>query len=329
MKFAVTGSNGFVGPHLINLLIKEGHEVIAFHHSTDDNVFRKIIDNEKVYPSRLEIHPIFPRISEKIYEAFQKYFIPDGIFHLASITNIPYSFKFPSDYFYINALGSINLIETLSNNYPNVNFMLCSTSEVYGDSFNILTESSILSPINPYGVSKAAADLYCQERINSGKLKGYITRAFAHTGPRRGEKFSIASDAVQIAKILLGLQDPIIKVGNLEAVRPVVDVRDIVLAYYKLMLLSLKGYLEHIVYNVSGEIVYSIGSLLDLMLIMTELKNKVEIQQDPSLYRPIDIKIQKPNCDRLKSQINWSAKISIETTLWDLIFYFREKYGNI
>ena len=75
----------------------------------------------------------------------------------------------------------------------------------------------------------------CKKGCLNGFLKGFVTRAFSHTGPRRGFNFSISSDAFQIAKMMLGKQDKVLQVGNLETERVVIDVRDCVNAYYLLM----------------------------------------------------------------------------------------------
>ena len=89
-----------------------------------------------------------------------------------------------------NIIGSANLIQCISDFQPDCKLMFCSTSEVYGniggDGRKIKTDDIIL-PSNPYGASKAATDLYMQERIINKKIKGFITRAFSHTSPRRGK----------------------------------------------------------------------------------------------------------------------------------------------
>ena len=109
-------------------------------------------------------------------------------------------------------MSSANLIQVIQDHQEDCKLMFCSTSEVYGnvgqDGRKIHWEDRIV-PSNPYGASKAATDVYLQERMNNGFIKGFITRAFSHTGPRRGRIFSISSDAYQIARMMKGLQEPI------------------------------------------------------------------------------------------------------------------------
>ena len=163
----------------------------------------------------------------------------DGVFHLAAQSHPPTSFRDPIGTMDTNVMGSANLIQVIQDHQDNCKLMFCSTSEVYGnvgqDGRKIHWEDTIL-PANPYGASKAATDVYLQERMKNGFVKGFITRAFSHTGPRRGRIFSISSDAYQIARMMKGLQDPILKVGNLQTTRVVMDVRDTVRAYYLAMI---------------------------------------------------------------------------------------------
>ena len=163
----------------------------------------------------------------------------NGVFHLAAQSHPPTSFIDPVGTMETNVMGSANLIQCVADLQPKCNLMFCSTSEVYGntgrDGRKIKSEDIIL-PSNPYASSKAATDLYMQERITNQKIKGFITRAFSHTGPRRGKNFSISSDAYQVARMMKSLQDKTLLIGNLETVRVVIDVRDTVNAYYLAML---------------------------------------------------------------------------------------------
>src|SRR6185436_9568831 len=125
----------------------------------------------------------------------------------------PTSFSDPKGTFETNAVGTINIVEAIARYQPECKLMFCSTSEVYGavsEEAGPIDEEFPIKPVNPYGVSKAAADLYVRERAKSLGLKFFVTRAFSHTGPRLGRKFSISSDAYQIARIKKGLQEPVI-----------------------------------------------------------------------------------------------------------------------
>ena len=158
----------------------------------------------------------------------------DGVSHLAAQSHPPTSFIDPIGTMETNVIGSANLIQVIQDHQPDCKLMFCSTSEVYKcrpDGRKIHWEDTIF-PANSLRRPLAATDLYLQERMHNGFIKGFITRAFSHTGPRRGRIFSISSDAYQIARMMKGLQDPVLKIGNLQTTRVVMDVRDTVRAYY-------------------------------------------------------------------------------------------------
>jgi GDP-mannose 4,6-dehydratase len=323
MKYLITGITGFAGPHLANLLVRDGHDVVGLVRESNgreqdirdivpDGVYAKL---KFVYGDLTHL-----RALDRIFkdETF------DGVFHLAAQSHPPTSFLDPYETFEINSLGTVNLAEAIATRQPACRLMFCSTSEVYGavpEEAGEITESFAITPVNPYGVSKAAADLYVAERAHSAKLPFFITRAFSHTGPRRGRNFSISSDAYQIARIKKGLQEPVINVGTLGSKRVIMDVRDCVKAYYLLMNKFTPGE----AYNVGGDTVYSIGEVLDLMLELRGLAGKVEKRLDPKLVRPIDIPVQICDTRKCRQLTGWKPEIPLKQTLADLLAYWDAK----
>jgi len=327
MKFLITGITGFAGPHLANLLHKMGHEVYGLIRNTNgmENDIRDVVSDE-VYSNITFLYADLNnhRMIEKIIK--ENNF--DGIFHLAAQSHPPSSFIDPIGTFEDNIMGSANLIQAISDHQPECVFMFCSTSEVYGnigiDGRKINNNDKIL-PANPYGASKAAIDLYVQERIQNKKLRGFITRAFSHTGPRRGKNFSISSDAFQIARIMKDMQEPVLKVGNLESVRVVLDVRDTVNAYYLAMIKELEsGVINGQIFNVCGDTPHKMKFFTDKLLEISKL-NSVEQQVCPKLYRPIDIHYQHGDSSNLLELTNWKPTISIDKTMSDLLNYWMFK----
>ena len=221
-------------------------------------------------------------------------------------------------------MGSANLIQCITDHQPKCKLMFCSTSEVYGntgkDGRKIKSEDIIL-PSNPYASSKAATDLYMQERITNKKIKGFITRAFSHTGPRRGKNFSISSDAYQIARMMKNLQDKNLLIGNLETVRVVIDVRDTVNAYYLAMI---NDNCNGKIFNVCGDTPRKMQFFTDKLIEISKLKDVNQKIHEP-FYRPIDIYYQHGDSTELKDLTGWEPKISIEKTLEDLLEYWVNK----
>jgi len=323
MKFLITGITGFAGPHLANLLLKNKHEVhgivrTANGRETDllDIIPINNLANIKFHYLDLKNYFSVSKLLDR-----EKY---DGIFHLAAQSHPPTSFKDPILTWDENVNASINVITALEG--TDTKLMFCSTSEVYGDTCKDIGRLSVdtpLRPSNPYGASKAAIDLYVQERTSNGYLTGFITRAFSHTGPRRGRIFSISSDAAQIATMELGMQEPILKIGNLKTERVVIDVRDCVNAYYMLML-SKKS--NGGIFNVCGDDVHQMQTYTDLLIEHSKFNyNEIEQKIYEPYYRPIDIQVQIGDSSNLKNITNWEPKISLSTTMEDLLNYWRKK----
>jgi GDP-mannose 4,6-dehydratase len=293
MKYLVTGITGFAGPHLAKLLLSKGHDVFGLIRGSNGRQMDllDIMTDQEI----TAVHWLFADLLD--YAALRETMnnhVFDGVFHLAAQSHPPTSFDRPVLTFNTNVMGSVNLIDCIAKcQPPDCRFGFCSTSEVYGDQSDKLTEHTPLRPINPYAVSKAAVDLYVQERIRNGFLKGFITRAFSHTGPRRGYVFSISSDAYQIAKMMLGLQDKTLLVGNLTTERIVMDVRDCVRAYYLLMQANCRG-----VFNVCGKHVLPMECYTNLLIELSGLAG-VKTKLHKPFYRPVDIAVQKGDCSKL------------------------------
>jgi len=326
MKYLITGITGFAGPNLAKLLLENGHEVHGIVRTANGREL-DLID----IMSLDELNKIkFHYLDLKHYYSVDKLLKNekfDGVFHLAAQSHPPTSFKDPILTYEENVTATMNLITVLEGSKTRL--MFCSTSEVYGDTckdVGKLTVDTPIKPSNPYGASKAAMDLYVQERSSNGFLDGFVTRAFSHTGPRRGKIFSISSDAYQIACMELGLQEKVLKIGNLQTERVVIDVRDCVNAYYLLMLnpKSNGG-----VYNVCGSDVHKMQYYTDLLINSSIFEyNEIEQKIYEPYYRPIDIQVQIGDSTELVELTGWEPKITIQQTMNDLLNYWRKKLSK-
>jgi GDP-mannose 4,6-dehydratase len=323
MKYLITGITGFAGPHLANLLIEEGHEVHGLIRHTNGRQTDILDIVSPDYFEKITFH-YGDLVNFRVINSIFRQHKFDGVFHLAAQSHPPTSFADPLGTFEANIMGSANLIQAIADNQPECKLMFCSTSEVYGnvgeDGRKIRT-SDIILPANPYGVSKAATDLYMQERFASKKIRGFITRAFSHTGPRRGRTFSISSDAYQLAKMKTSQAERKLLVGNLKTVRVVLDVRDTVKAYYLLMI-NKKS--DGKVFNICGDVPHEMGFYTDTLIKLSGLDG-VEKEVFPAFYRPIDIHYQHGDCSEVVELTGWKPAYDISTTLGDLLDYWVQK----
>ena len=312
-RVLITGISGFVGSHLAEFLLERGMEVYGTIR------WRSRLDNIKHIQDKIGL------IETDIKDAYsmQKTIDevePDYIFHLAAQSFVPTSWKAPSETVGTNILGTLNLFEALRNSNSEPRIQVAGSSEEYGMVFPNelpIKETNPLRPLSPYAVSKVATDLLGYQYHQSYGLKIVRTRAFNHTGPRRGEPFVTSNFAKQVAEIETGLKQPVIHVGNLNAQRDFTDVRDIVNAYW----LSVQKCELGEVYNICTGVARKIQSVLDLLMSMTDVK--IEVKHDPERMRPSDVEILLCDCSKFRQRTGWKPEIAFEDTMRDLLDYWR------
>jgi len=316
MKVLVTGITGFVGSHLAEyLLTKDNIEIygVVRWRSDTENIGH-IKDRLILYECDIKDATSVRTVIEKIK--------PDRIFHLAAQSYVVTSWHSPHETLATNILGELNIFESVREHKINPFIHIAGSSEEYGlvsENELPVKETNSLRPLSPYAVSKVGQDLLGYQYYKSYGLNIICTRAFNHTGPRRGEVFVCSNFAKQIAMIEKGKQKPIIYVGNLEARRDFTDVRDIVLAYW----LALEKCKPGEVYNICSGRARQIKEVLDILLGLT--KDKIKIKQDPKRLRPSDVPVLQGDSSKFREITGWKPEIPFEKTLEDLLNYWREK----
>ena len=149
------------------------------------------------------------------------------------------------------------------------------------------------------------------------------TRMFTHTGPRCGDVFAESSFAKQIAMIEAELIPPVTKVGNLDSLRTFADVRDAVHAYY---LLVTHDPVAGEYYNIGGSHSCTIGEMLGALISLSGSEIKVEVESER--LRPIDADLQIPDTSKFKAHTGWEPTIPFETTMLDLLDYWRARIAR-
>jgi GDP-4-dehydro-6-deoxy-D-mannose reductase len=174
-----------------------------------------------------------------------------------------------------------------------------------------LTEACAPNPVNPYAASKAAGEALVLGEARSFNLDAIITRAFNHIGPGQNERFAVPSFAAQLASIANG-GEPVLLVGNLEAKRDFLDVRDVVAAYVALAERGESGE----VYNVCSGTAASMREILAELIRIAHVP--VEVREDPSRMRPADVPLIYGDNSKLRSHTSWSPQIPLRRTLQDV-----------
>jgi len=247
---------------------------------------------------------------------------PDRIFHLAAQSFVPASWDAPAETMHLNVVGQINLFEAIRDAGLDPLVHVAGSSEEYGlvlPGEVPMKESNPLRPLSPYAVSKVAQELLAWQYYRSYGLRAVVTRGFNHTGPRRGENFVTSTFALQIAQIEKGLRPPVIDVGDLESKRDWTDVRDTVRGYW----LALEKGVPGEVYNVGSGICRSCREMLDVLLTHTD--RQIEVRVDPSRLRPSDVPLLWADPSKFQRQTGWRPEIPFETTMRDLLDYWRRR----
>jgi len=324
MNCLITGITGFLGPHLARLLIKEGHHVYGLLRGTrgSEQEIKDLLTQDEfskitfIYGDLVHFRTIDKLFKEQQFNV---------VFHLAAQTHPPTSFKDPIGTWEANVMGSINLITCLQDHQPSCHFIFCSTVEVYGNEGidgRKINENNCILPANPYGASKCAIDLYVCERMKNKQMKATVIRPFCFTGPRRGARFSIASDAVQIANMMLGKQEKVLQIGNLDTVRAVTDVRDIANAFY---LVATQSEISNgKVYNVCGGEPLKMREYTNMLIKFSGLTD-IEMNINEKLWRPIDIQHQDGDASLIENELKWTPTIKIQDTIKDLLYFWYNK----
>jgi GDP-4-dehydro-6-deoxy-D-mannose reductase len=300
VRALVTGATGFVGRYLVEALEEEGAEVTPCGGPHDEGVLPIDITDGAAVRAALDIAR------------------PDVVFHLAAATFVPESLANPMGAYVTNVRGTACVAQAIREyareSVAHVRLLFTSSAEVYGlqpPEAYPLTERCILAPANPYAASKAAAEMLLLGEARSFGLDVVIARAFNHIGPGQNDRFAVASFAAQLASISGGA-NPQLYVGNLEARRDFLDVRDVVRAYVALA----RGGAAGEIYNVCSGVARSMRDVLRELIIAAHVP--VEVRDDPARMRPADLPLSVGDATKLRAATGWEPNIAFAASIRDI-----------
>jgi len=319
MRALITGITGFAGSHLADYLLADHPDVEVF----GTRRWRSRTENIEHLGDRVKLVECDLNDASAVQTTLAEV-RPDMIFHLAAQSFVPTSWKAPAETLSTNINSQTHIFEAIRSLNLDCTIQIAGSSEEYGlvlpDEVPI-TEDNPLRPLSPYAVSKVGQDLLAYQYFKSYGLKTIRTRGFNHTGPRRGEVFVTSNFAMQIASIEAGLQEPVIRVGNLSAQRDFTDVRDTVRAYW----LAVEKGTPGEVYNIATGKAITIRELLDRLVALSQAE--VELEVDPDRLRPSDVEILLGDYSKLEADTGWAPRIPLQTTLQDTLDFWRHRVG--
>ena len=323
----ITGITGMVGSHLADYLLQ----------NTDWSIYglcrwRSPMDNLGHLASRINardrIQILYGDLRDtlSIREAVATC-KPTHVFHLAAQSFPRTSFDAPLDTMDTNIQGTVRVLDALKEHARDAIIHVCASSEVFGrvpkEKLPIDEECSF-HPASPYAISKVGTDLVGRFYAEAYGMTVMTTRMFTHTGPRRGDVFAESTFAKQIAMIEHELIPPVVKVGNLQSLRTVADVRDAVRAYFMLVTINPT---PGAYYNIGGTHSCTVGNILETLLSFSPKKD-IRIEVDPDRLRPIDADLQVPDTRKFEKHTGWKPEIAFERTLRDLLEYWRGRIAK-
>jgi GDP-4-dehydro-6-deoxy-D-mannose reductase len=302
----VTGAAGFAGSHLTELLTRDGTPIIAWHRP-DGKPPR--------YVSHATWHAVdmldFDAVSRAVNAAR-----PDLVYHLAGAAHVGESFTQSEPTLAINVRGTHYLLEALRRAQLDTRVVIASSAMVYRPVNEPLTEDHPLVPASPYGLSKLAQEMLGRP-ASVDPVRVTIGRAFNHAGARQNPSFATSSFAKQIAEIEAGMRDPEVRVGNLDARRDTLDVRDTVRAYVAIVNRGAPGRS----YNICSGRAVTVGEMLDVLC--SKARVPIRVRVDPDRFRPVEVPLVVGDPTRLRTELGWSPAIPLEQTLEDVMIYWR------
>ena len=310
----VTGGAGFIGSHLCERLVKEGHKVICLDNFSDFYDPKLKEDNIKNLKGRREFILVRGDILDGalLKKIFSKNRI-SKIVHLAAIPGVRQSIKNPFDYIDTDIKGTVNLLE-IAKNYGVLHFIFGSSSTVYGMGSKIpfREDEKNLNPISPYGVSKLAAEKFCQNYAKLYKIPTTILRYFCVFGPRQRPELALHK-FTRLAK----QGKPIPKYGSGESARDYTYIDDTIEGTMR----AVDKKFDFAIFNLGNSKPVKLKRMIGILA--EKLNLKLKIKKLPEQLG--DLPLTYASISKGRKLLGWTPKTSFEKGMDKFLSWHKEK----
>jgi GDPmannose 4,6-dehydratase len=316
-RAVITGLTGQDGAYLAEFLISKGYEVYGMHRRTSMEIFDRIQDLRKkitlVDGDVTDMGSII-RIIKEVN--------PDEIYNLAGQSFVPASWTQPISTAEINAIGVLNILESIRLMNPKIKFYQASTSEMFGKvRQNPQTEKTPFYPRSPYGVSKVFGYFITQNYRESYNLFACNGILFNHESPKRGKQFVTRKITHSIAKIKLGYQS-FFEIGSLDSKRDWGFAGDYVEAMWLMLQQdkpedyvigtgethSVREFIEESFRVVGMPIIWEGKGLEEV----GKFNEKIVVKINPKFYRPAEVDYLLADPSKAKKNLKWKPRTSFK-----------------
>lgn len=312
MKVLVTGADGFIGSHLVELLVHEGYTVKALTMYNSFNTWGWL----DTLP--IEIMKSVEVISGDIRDGMMLLKIMKGVeevFHLAALVSIPFSYSSPELYVDTNIKGTLNVLQAALK-HETQKVMITSTSEIYGTARYVpIDERHPIQAQSPYSASKIGADMLAESFYRSFGLPIAIVRPFNTYGPRQSARAIIPNI---ISQLLVGKKN--ISLGSITPTRDFVYVKDTVRGFLEIAR-SKRTIGEKV--NIATQSEITIGALADYLI--KQINPEANIICSKERLRPVNSEVDRlyGSNEKLQLLTGWTPSCSLENGLTKTIEWIR------
>jgi GDP-4-dehydro-6-deoxy-D-mannose reductase len=303
-RVLITGAGGFVGPYLVEALRRICGRDIAILATTKNGGLVRELDRIDT----LDICDI--EATSELIAGWR----PTHVVNLAGIAAPAAAAADPETAWNVHLRGSRNIAQAILSTAPDCWLLHVGSGLVYGASAKSglpVDEDTVLAPVDEYAATKAAADIALGAFVWRG-LRCVRFRPFTHTGRGQTEDFVIPAFAMQIARIEVGAMPPLVRVGNLDAERDILDVADVAEAY-ALAVRASDSLVSGEIFNIASGHSQRISDILNQLLSFS--RQTITFQRDPARDRPSDLPSIVGDAKRIRAKLGWAPRHAFEETL--------------